>query len=80
LKAHSVLDIASKRSRISTLQTLLLITMYFDNEHSSEDNSMRWFVAGVVRWTWFCALTATDQPRWDTHSLIFFLYSRRSEW
>jgi hypothetical protein len=47
-KASSIIDIAFKRSRISTLQTLLLITNYFEYCQSPEDNSRRWFVGGVV--------------------------------
>lgn len=51
LKAISILDVAYKRSRISTLQTLLLITMYFDDEAvncADENNGLRWFTAGMV--------------------------------
>ncbi|KAI9284109.1 fungal-specific transcription factor domain-containing protein [Umbelopsis sp. AD052] len=47
-KANTVVDIAFKRSRISTLQTLLLITMYFEHSHDIEETSARWFIAGVA--------------------------------
>lgn len=47
-KANAVVDFAFKRSRISTLQTLLLITMYFEHSSDPEETSARWFIAGVV--------------------------------
>jgi Fungal specific transcription factor domain len=47
-KANTILDIAFKRSRISTLQTLVLITMYFEHSNDPEETSARWFIAGAV--------------------------------